>query len=429
MSPSPRSPRSAATATRLWLFADRTRQMVPSETRALFSMAGRPGVVSLAGGMPNSGVLPSEAMSEVMREILAEDGAGALQYCSAQGEPALRERICRVMAAEGIDAAPDEVMVTVGAQQALDLVTRVFVDPGDTVVAEAPTYVTALSTFAAHQARVVQVAMDHDGVIPRALEETFALLAAEGRPARFFYTVPTFHNPTGTVLGKERRRLVLEVCRRAGVLVLEDNPYGLLYFGDAPTRALRADAPEGVVYLGSFSKTLAPGLRVGWAHAPRPVMDKLVLAAESAMLSHSGLAQRAVERFLRTRPWEPHLAHARDAYRRRRDAMLDELTAVMPHEVTWSVPRGGFFVWLTLPDGLDSKRMLTRAVDAGVAYVPGTGFHTHGGRRNLRLSFSHPSPTDIRVGVRRLAEVIGAETARGAGRHGKLVPHWEGRAS
>ncbi|AEN10076.1 MULTISPECIES: PLP-dependent aminotransferase family protein [unclassified Streptomyces] len=394
-------------------FADRTHQMVPSETRALFSMAAREDVVSLAGGMPSPEALPAQALREVLQEVFDAEGASALQYGSAQGDPVLREQICRVMAAEGIGATPDEVLVTVGSQQALDLVTRVFVNPGDTVVTEGPTYVTALSTFAAHQARVVEVAMDRDGVVPQALADTFALLAAEGRPATFFYTVPTFHNPTGRVLGADRRAEVLEICRRAGVLLVEDNPYGLLHFGERPHRALCADAPDGVVYLGSFSKTLAPGLRVGWARAPRAVTAKLVLAAESAMLSHSKLAQRAVSRFLDTRSWQGHLDVARSLYRGRRDAMLEELAATMPDGVSWTVPAGGFFVWLTLPAGLDARAMMPRAVDGGVAYVPGTGFHTRGGGRNVRLSYSYPTAGQVREGVRRLSEVIRDEAAGG----------------
>ncbi|MEU1122644.1 PLP-dependent aminotransferase family protein [Streptomyces sp. NPDC005899] len=404
------------------LFADRTHRMVPSETRALFSMAAREDVVSLAGGMPSPEALPAEALGAVLQEVLAAEGPSVLQYGSAQGDLALRERMCEVMAAEGVEATPDEVLVTVGSQQALDLVTRVFVNPGDSVVTEGPTYVTALSTFAAHQARVVEVSMDRDGVVPQALADTFALLAAEGRPAKFFYTVPTFQNPTGLVLGADRRTEVLEVCRRAGVLVVEDNPYGLLHFGERPHRALCADAPDGVIYLGSFSKTLAPGLRVGWVRAPRTVTGKLVLAAESAMLSHSRLTQRTVSRFLETRSWQGHLALARNLYRDRRDAMLGELAATMPEGVSWTVPAGGFFVWLTLPGNLDARAMLPRAIDGGVAYVPGTGFHTRGGERNLRLSYSYPSVSQVREGVRRLADVIHAEPeSRGAARLREVV--------
>jgi DNA-binding transcriptional MocR family regulator len=381
--------------------------MVASEVRALFAVASRPEVVSLAGGMPNVSALPMEDIGAMMAELVAERGAVALQYGSAQGDPAVRETICSVMAAEGIDAHPDDVVVTVGSQQALDLVARVFLDPGDTVVTEAPTYVTALGTFASYQARAVHVEMDDQGVLPEALSESLARLERAGRPAKLFYTVPTFQNPAGVTLTEERRLRVLEVCRRAGVLVLEDNPYGLLHLEGEPMRALRADAPHDVVYLGSFSKTLAPGLRVGWALAPAAVREKLVLAAESAMLSHSAFAQLAVDRYLRTQPWQEQLKAFREMYRERRDAMLEGLAEHMPPGASWTRPGGGFFVWVTLPEGLDSKAMLPRAVQARVAYVPGTGFYADGGgRQAMRLSYCYPPPERIRDGVRILADVI-----------------------
>ncbi|MGA5430663.1 PLP-dependent aminotransferase family protein [Streptomyces koyangensis] len=404
-------------------FAARTHQMMPSETRALFSMAARQDIVSLAGGMPSPEALPAPALRALLDWVLAAEGPDVLQYGAAQGDLVLREQICSLMRAEGIEAVPEEVLVCVGSQQALDLVTRVLVDPGDSVVTEGPTYVTALSTFAAHQAQVVEVAMDQDGVVPQALADAFELLAAEGRPAKFFYTVPTFQNPTGRVMPPQRRHDVLEVCCRAGVPVIEDNPYGLLHFGDQPYRALCADAPDSVIHLGSFSKTLAPGLRVGWARAPRAVSSKLTLAAESAMLSHSRLTQRAVSSFLETGGWQDHLRAARGLYRDRRDAMLTELAASMPDDVTWTAPNGGFFVWLTLPEPLDARAMLPRAVEGGVAYVPGTGFYVRGGERHLRLSYSYPSVCQVREGVQRLAEVVHAEsTGSGVPRLREVFP-------
>ncbi|GAB2599722.1 PLP-dependent aminotransferase family protein [Streptomyces capparidis] len=408
----PVEPRRRGTGVDPWhgRYAQRAAGMVASEVRALFAVASRPEVVSLAGGMPNVSALPLDAVGAMMAELVAERGAVALQYGSAQGDPSLREAICEVMALEGIDAHADDVVVTVGSQQALDLVARVFLDPGDTVVTEAPTYVTALGVFAAHQARVEHVPMDGDGVVPEALGEVFARLEGEGRPAKLFYTVPTFSNPAGVTLADRRRARVVEVCRAAGVLLVEDNPYGLLYFDGGPRRALRADAPGDVVYLGSFSKTLAPGLRVGWALAPAAVRDKLVLAAESAMLSHSAFAQLAVDRYLRTQPWAQQLKQFREMYTERRDAMLRALADHMPPGVSWTTPGGGFFVWVTLPPGLDAKAMLPRAVSARVAYVPGTGFYADGtGRRHMRLSFCYPPPERIRDGVARLARVVTAE--------------------
>ncbi|MEU1307802.1 PLP-dependent aminotransferase family protein [Streptomyces cinnamoneus] len=395
-------------------YADRAANMIASEVRALFAVASRPEVVSLAGGMPNVSALPMDTVSSVMTDLIAQHGPVALQYSSAQGIASLRESICEVMALEGISARPDDVVVTCGSQQALDLVAKVFLNPGDTVVTEAPTYVTAINTFAAYQARIVHVEMDEHGVIPDALDAAFTHLRAEGRPVKLFYSVPTFQNPAGVTLTAGRRQQVLEVCRRARVLLVEDNPYGLLRYDGEPVRALRADAPSehDVIYLGSFSKTLAPGLRVGWALASPAVRDKLVLAAESAVLSQSPLTQMVVDRYLRTQPWTDQLKAFREMYRERRDAMLDALTEHMPPGATWTVPEGGFFVWATLPGGLDAKAMLPRATTARVAYVPGSGFFADGqGQGSMRLSFCYPTPERIREGVQRLSAVINDEIA------------------
>ncbi len=393
-------------------YAARAQGMVASEVRALFAVASRPEVVSLAGGMPNVSALPLEHIGEIVQQVVAEQGATALQYGSAQGDPVLREQICEVMGLEGIDAAADDVIVTVGSQQALDLVTRVFVDPGDVVLCEAPTYVTAINTFAAFQADIRHVGMDEDGVIPEALEETLVRLAAEGRRVKFFYTVPNFQNPAGVTLSAERRSRVQEICARHGLLVLEDNPYGLLRYEGEPIPALRADAPDNVIYLGSFSKTLSPGFRIGWALAPSSVRAKLVLAAESAMLSHSTFNQMVVGRYLSTHPWREQIKDFNEMYRERRDTMLTALDSLMPAGSTWTRPQGGFFVWATLPEGLDTKAMLPRAVNERVAYVPGTGFYASDeGRRSMRLSFCYPAPEQIREGIRRLVGVIKSETS------------------
>jgi DNA-binding transcriptional MocR family regulator len=392
-------------------YAERAAGLVASEVRALFAVASRPEIVSLAGGMPNVSALPMAAVAGLMADLVVSEGARALQYGSAQGDVALREGICEVMAGEGIEAHPDDIVVTVGSQQGLDLVARTFLDPGDVVVAEGPTYVAAIGTFAAYQAEVVHVPMDADGLVPAALAETLGRLAASGRRVKLLYTVPTFQNPTGVSLHPTRRPEVVEICRRAGVLVVEDNPYGLLTFDGDPMRAIRADAPpDSVVYLGTFSKTLAPGLRVGWVLAPAPVRERLVLAAESAMLSHSAFTQMVVERYLRTQPWREQIKAYREMYRERRDAMLDELTATMPPGSSWTTPAGGFFVWLTLPSGVDAKAMLPRAINARVAYVPGVGFYADGGGRGqARLSFCLPPPDRIREGIARLAGVLRSE--------------------
>ncbi len=391
-------------------YAARAAGMVASEIRALFAVAARPEVVSLAGGMPYVSALPLDTVGAMVGDLISRSGAEVLQYASAQGDPLLRERICEVMSLEGIQACADDVVVTVGAQQGLDLVTRLFVDPGDVVLAEAPSYVGALGTFASYQADVVHVPLDDAGLVPAALRETLERLRRENRRVKFLYTVPTFQNPAGVTLTAARRAQVLEICAEYDVLVIEDNPYGLLGFDHEPMRALRADDADRVVYLGSFSKTIASGLRVGWVLAPHAVRAKLVLAAESAILCPSNFSQLAVREYLTTQPWREQIKDFRELYRERRDTMLDALDAFMPEGCTWTRPAGGFFVWLTLPEGLDSKAMAPRAIAERVAYVPGTGFYADGsGHRHMRISYCYPEPHRIREGVRRLAGVVERE--------------------
>ncbi len=391
-------------------YAARTSGMRASAIRALFSVASRPEVVSLAGGMPYLNSLPLEALAADAARLIADDGAVALQYGSGQGIPALREQVCQVMALEGISAHPDDVVITVGSQMALDLVTRIFCDPGDVVLAEAPSYVGALSVFAAYQAQVVHVAMDEHGLVPEALESAIGGCATAGRRAKFLYTVPNFHNPAGVTLSSERRLRVAEICRAAGIAILEDNPYGLLGFDDTVHRAIRADDPDNVIYLGSFSKTFAPGLRVGWALAPHAVREKLVLANEAATLNPPVFNQMMISAYLAGFDWRSQIKAYRQTYAERRDAMLAALEAHMPAGSTWTVPDGGFYVWLTLPEGFDTVAMLPRAVTDRVAYVPGTAFYTDGlGSRQMRLSYCYPTPERITEGVRRLAVVLGRE--------------------
>jgi DNA-binding transcriptional MocR family regulator len=391
-------------------YAARARGMTASEIRALFAVASRPEVVSLAGGMPFVQALPLDALAETAARLVRERGAEVLQYGSGQGDVTLRGQILDVMSEVGINAHPDDVIVTTGSQMALDLVTRVFCDPGDVVLVEAPSYVGALGVFRAYECDIVHVPMDDEGLVPEALEEAIARVRSQGKWVKMIYTIPSFHNPAGVTQGAERRQRILEIAQRERVLVLEDDPYGLLGFEGAPPRAIRADDDQQVVYLGSFSKTIASGLRVGWAVAPHGVREKLVLAAESAVLCPSNYAQLTVSDYLATQPWREQVKVFRELYRERRDALLDSLEQLMPAGTTWTVPQGGFYSWVTLPEGLDSKAMLPRAVAALVAYVPGTGFFVDGqGRESLRLSYCYPDPDRIREGVRRLAGVVESE--------------------
>ncbi|MEO6534092.1 MAG: PLP-dependent aminotransferase family protein [Pseudolysinimonas sp.] len=390
-------------------YAERTAGLAVSEVRALFAVASRPEVVSLAGGMPFVSALPKELLLNAVDRTVRDHGAVALQYGSGQGSSRLREQILDVMALEGIHAGVDDVVVTTGSQHALELVSKLFLDPGDVVIAEGPSYVTALVVFRSYQADVAHVEMDEFGLIPQSLRETIARLREQGRRIKFLYTIPSFQNPMGVTLTWDRRMEVLEIARQNDILVVEDNPYGLLYFDQAPPKAMRSADEGGVIYLGTFSKTLAPGLRVGWAVAPHAIREKLILANEAAVLSPSSFSQTTISEYLSTADWKGQIETFRDVYHERRDAMLAALHEQLP-TLRWTVPSGGFYVWLTLPDYLDSKAMLPRAVKELVAYTPGTAFYSDGGGRNaMRLSFCYPSPDFIREGIRRLAIVINGE--------------------
>ncbi len=406
-------------------YAARTKGMTASEIRALFAVASRPEVVSLAGGMPNISGLPLDVVGEAIGDLIATNGPVALQYGSGQGDPTLREQITDVMRLEGIDAHPDDVVVTVGSQQAVDLVTRIFCDPGDVVLCEAPSYVGALGVFKSFQCDVVHVEMDAGGLVPEALRQAIVAVKAAGKPIKFLYTIPNFHNPAGVTQSAKRRLEILDICRKNDILVLEDNPYGLLGFDQEPMRAMRADEAEGVIYLGSFSKTFSPGMRVGWALAPHAVREKLVLAQEAATLCPPSFSQMAVSAYLAKHDWLGQIKQMREMYRERRDAMMEALHDFLPASCAWNTPAGGFFVWVTLPPGIDAKAMLPRAVTARVAYVPGTAFFADGfGSSSMRLSFCYPTPERIREGVRRLAGVLEAEMELRE-TFGALKPHPE----
>ncbi len=397
-------------------FASRAAHMKPSEIRSLFAVASRPEIVSLAGGMPNLSALPMEMMAEVVRELVSTNGTEALQYGSGQGHPLLREQICEVMALEGIRADADDVIVTTGSQQALDLISRIFIDPGDVVLVEAPSYVGALGTFSQYQASVVHIETDQDGMVPIALTEAIKSVRATGRKIKFLYLIPNYQNPTGVMLSADRRTEILQICAKEEIFIVEDNPYGLLGFDRPSPNAMRAQDSENVIYLGSFSKTIASGLRVGWALVPQSIKDKLVIASESSILCPSNFTQMTISSYLKDQPWRDQIASFVDLYRVRRDAMLESLDAHFPKEATWTKPGGGFYVWVTLPPEIDTKAMVPKAIVAKVAYVPGSAFYADGfGSWQMRLSYCHPTPERIREGVKALGAVIKKELASRAG--------------
>ena len=395
-------------------YAHGTKAMTASEIRALFAVASRPEIASLAGGMPYTAGLPFDVIGDIVADVLEREGPAALQYGGGHGDPRLRDALPELMAFEGIHASGEDVVITQGSQQALDILGRMFCDPGDVIVAEGPTYVGALSAFSQYQVEVRHVPMDADGLDPEILEQTLEQLKQEGRRAKFLYTVPNFHNPAGVTLAEERHDRVLELARRHRVLVLEDNPYGMLGFEGDPPAALRARDADNVVYLGTLSKVFCPGLRVGWALMPPALTERLVIVKEAADLSSSNLTQAIAYRYFAHYPWKETLKSLREVYRIRRDAVLEALDEAFIPEMgcTWTHPKGGFYVWLQLPEQLDARAMLAKAISARVAYVPGGAFYADGqGTSSLRLCYSFPPPERLQEGVRRLAGVVREELA------------------
>jgi 2-aminoadipate transaminase len=384
-------------------YAARAGGMTASEVRALFAVASRPEVISLAGGMPFVQGLPSDEVDRVVRQVLRDRGPVALQYGAGSGQPGLKERLVEVMAEEGIRARPEQLLITVGAQQALDLIGKLFIDPGDPIAVEAPSYVGALSAFSAFQPTYVQIPMDHEGLIVDALEES---LRSGDRP-KFLYLCPNFHNPAGVTLSPDRRRRVVDLCRSAGVPIVEDNPYGLLRFEGESGPPLHSLDPENVFYLGTLSKIFCPGIRVGWISAPPDALARLTLFKEAADLCSSNLNMLIAETWLSGGDrWRSTLGRLVDVYRSRRDACLEALAAHFPPGTSWTRPAGGFYVWVTVP-GADTRALLPEAVRRKVAYVPGTAFYPDGsGADRLRLAFCYPPEDAIREGVRRLGDLL-----------------------
>jgi len=386
------------------LYAARAAGMSASEV--LFAVASRPEIVSFAGGMPYVRALPPEDVLSVVADAMDVHGSTMLQYAGGQGHLALRERLIPLMAAEGVEADPDDLVITTGAQQALDLIGKLFIDPGDLIAVEAPAYVGALTAFGAYQPRYLQIDLDADGMIVDQLEE--ALVRGE-RP-KFVYTVPNFGNPAGVTMSSERRRQLVTLCREAGIPIIEDNPYGLLRFEGEALPCLRSMDPENVIYLGTVSKVFSPGVRVGWALAEQSVVQRLVLAKEAADLCGSSFTMLVTERYFAGDRWRENLSTLVDIYRLRRDAMLESLPDHFPADATWTHPSGGFYVWVSLPGWVDAQAMLAAAVERRVAYVPGTAFYPDGrGRNQMRLAFCHPTEERIREGVGRLGSLLEEE--------------------
>ncbi len=376
--------------------------------RDLMSLTARPEVISLAGGLPATDCFPVELFEQISSRIARSRCALSLQYGPTEGFADLKEDIAQVMAEEWTQVDPERIIVTTGGQQAIDLVSKAFLDPGDVVLAEGPAYAGALTTFVSYQANVVHVPMDNEGLDIEALEELLSRLETRGQRPKFFYIVPNFSNPSGVTLSLERRRRLVDLAAERELLLVEDNPYGLLrYDGAIPPTVFSLDRSENVIYLGSFSKIISPGIRTGWVVSPTAVYQKLVLGKQAADLCSSPLNQLFVHEFVAGGMWREYLEQLKRIYLARRNALLRALATEFPEGAVWTRPEGGFFVWATLPGDIDTGDLLVKAIEENVAFVRGDAFFADGqGTHSMRLNFSYTTEDLIAEGVRRLGRVI-----------------------
>jgi 2-aminoadipate transaminase len=390
------------------LFAERTRVMRSSAMRDLMAVTAQPGVISLAGGLPDTSTFPPQAFAAQMTRIAQESAAEALQYGPTEGFRETVDCIVEVMGAEGMLPDPEDVIVTTGGQQAIDLLCKALVDPGDAVICEAPTYPGAIPVFCSYQAETIQIECDEEGMRIDELEGALERLDDEGRRPKFVYSVPTFQNPAGVTMSLQRRRRLVELARSRELLVVEDNPYGLLRFGgEALPPLYQLDGGDFVIYIGTFSKILSPGIRLGWAVTPPPVMEKVVLGKQAADLCTSTLTQYFVREYFGDGRWREYIESLIEIYRGRRDAMVDALGRYFPPQATWTEPEGGLFIWATLPDYIDTSDLLAKALREDVAFVPGRAAYVDGrGRNSMRLNFSAGGEDEIREGIRRIGKTI-----------------------
>ena len=389
-----------------WHMARRAERLNPSTIREILKIAERPGIISLAGGLPSADTFPVQAMREATTAVLRDTPREALQYAASEGFAPLREWVAAELCGQGLAVAADQVIITTGSQQGLDLVGKVLIDPGSTVAVESPTYLGALQAFAPYEPEFCAVEGDDDGPLPQSLD---AACAGRDKP-RFVYLLPNFQNPTGRCVSAERRLALVDRAAALGLPIVEDNPYGDLWFNVPPPLALTARNPDGCIYMGSFSKTLAPGLRLGFLVAPKALYPKLLQAKQAADLHTPSFNQRMVAEVLRGNFLDRHVPTIRALYKSQRDAMLAALNTHLANSgVTWNTPDGGMFLWLKLPHGMNAVELLPKAVERNVAFVPGSAFYADAPQLNtLRLSFVTASVEQIHTGIAALADVIKA---------------------
>jgi len=388
------------------LYSDNVRKMKSSEIRELLEVSQRPGVISFGGGLPNPGAFPVEDIKKIVNDVLDEEADIALQYGTTPGRIKLINEIISMVKKDGIKADEENVVITVGSQQALDLLGRVFLNEGDTVLLGSPTYLGGINVFRSYGADMVGVPLDDDGMDVDKLEERIKESKKAGKNLKMIYTIPTFQNPAGVVMSEERRKRIVEIAEENNLLLVEDDPYGRLRFDGEALKPLKAH-DENVVYLGTFSKILSPGFRLAYVIAPEDVTKKMVIAKQSVDLCTPTFTQSIAYRFIRDGYMERHIPRIIEMYKRKRDLMLDALEKYFPEGCKWTHPHGGMFLWATLPEHIDTKDMFKDAIKEKVAYVHGRAFYVDGGGSNaMRLNFSNPSDEEIAEGIKRLGKVI-----------------------
>ena len=387
--------------------AERVLKMRSSAVRDLFAAASNPNIISLSGGMPDVSLLPQSSVRKAMRAACEDQRAIALQYGSTDGRVETKQVFCDLMRDIGVRAKPEDVMITTGAQEALDLLGKTFLNPGDIVITEGPTYLGALQAFSAYEPDIRCIPLDDEGMRMDLLEEELARIGKGNPRLKFLYAIPNFQNPGGVTMSSARRKRLLELSDEYGFMVVEDDPYGRLRYEGGHMIPLKALSDQ-VVYLGTVSKVFAPGLRTGWIVAPRSVLARINLVKQGTDLCGSALNQIVVEHYFTDTPWEKTLQKFVKTYHTRRDAMLAALDQYFPPEATWTHPEGGFFVWVTLPSYVDTGSMLSEALEAGVTYTPGDGFfpNASAGQNCMRIAFCYESPENLTEAIKRLAKVI-----------------------
>jgi 2-aminoadipate transaminase len=391
------------------LLRESDRRLRSSDIRDLLAVTAQPGVISFAGGLPAPELFPIDDLRAAFDAVLSTDGPGALQYGPTEGYAPLRDYLAHRLARRGIVTKPENILLTTGSQQGLDLLSKVFLHAHSPVLVEAPSYVGALQAFASHGSRCLAVPVDDQGMcVERAALMLYNEASRSAVEPALLYTVATFQNPSGVTMSRERRLALLDLCAVKQLPLVEDDPYGELRYEGEEVLALRAlPGGEETIYLGTFSKILAPGLRLGWVVAPQPVIARLVIAKQATDLHTDSLVQRAVLHYCMHADMDGHIAHLRTAYRSRRDAMLAALTDYFPSSVHWTYPKGGLFIWVTLPGKIDTRALLAEALESRVVFVPGTAFFMDNqGSNCLRLNFSHVVPARINEGIQRLAKVV-----------------------